>query len=85
MIVTRFLAISPNGILYYIASGYSNPAQWLTLYMDGGHLVVSMKTDTGNNQTIKSHYTYDDGKWWEVRNYGIYNAAAFLGNDEAVI
>ena len=77
-ITVRFRALASSGLLFYVADSTVSPSTWMSMYLQNGHLVFNVQTNSMNSESIQSDYKYNDGLWWEATLLLLYNFMALV-------
>lgn len=78
-ITVRFRALTSTGLLFYVADSDISPSTWMSLYLENGHLMFNVQTNSMRSESIQSNYRYNDGQWWEATLLRLHNFMALVG------
>ncbi|XP_071488640.1 laminin subunit alpha-1-like [Diadema antillarum] len=59
----EFRALSPDGIMLYLANGYESPTQFMSLIMEGGFLNLFILDGSRQLTMARTAFKYNDAQW----------------------
>lgn len=78
VVMVRFRALSPNGLVFYMGNSRQFPTQWMSLALQRGYLYFTVQTNTMSSVTIMSNLRYDNGNWSTVTLLRLHNFLALV-------